>query len=71
MGNREEVKRAGHRWFVLGLMFGVVGFLLALATSKGDGREDKALLGCLIWALIIMVVFLVGAAGVDHFRGAL
>ena len=54
---------AGNGWVFAGFIFGLLAWLIALATDKGDGRANKAMSGCLIWVVIIAVLFILGGAG--------
>ena len=54
---------AGNGWVFAGFIFGLLAWLIALATDKGDGRAKKAMRGCLIWVAIIAVIFIIGFAG--------
>ena len=53
---------AGNGWVFAGFIFGLLAWLIALATDKGDGRANKAMSGCLIWVVIIVVLFILGSA---------
>lgn len=46
--------RAHYGWFFAGLLFGLFGWGIALATDKGDGRAKKAFGGFLIWLPFII-----------------
>ena len=53
--NNEERPTASMGWVLLGLVFGILGLIIALITDKGDGRVKKTLGGCLISLLITVV----------------
>lgn len=46
-------------WFILGLLLGVIGVLIALLTKKGkdDNRVKSSLIGWLVWIAIVVVVY--------------
>ena len=62
INDQPEQERAGGSWVVVGLLFGLLGWLVALATDKGDGRANKALTGCLLW-MIPVIAFIFVALG--------
>ncbi len=49
--NYEKEKRpsASMAWVLVGVVFGVLGLIVALITNKGDGRVSKTFAGCIIW----------------------
>ena len=59
----QEVERAGNSWVAAGFIFGLFAWLIALATDKGDGRANKALSGCLMWVVILVVLFVMVTSG--------
>ena len=59
----QEVERAGNSWVVAGFIFGLFAWLIALATDKGDGRANKALSGCLMWVVILVVLIVMVTSG--------
>ena len=59
----QEVERAGNSWVAAGFIFGLFAWLIALATDKGDGRANKALSGCLMWVVILVVHFVMAISG--------
>ena len=48
--------RAGGGRVLAGLLFGVFAWVYALVTDRGDTRANKALGGCLIWAIVAVVL---------------
>ena len=61
---RGEPPRASSAWVLVGLLLGIIGLLIALATDNGDGRVSKTLGGCLLGFLLIAlaVTVIVGLA---------
>lgn len=39
-------------WVLIGLVFGILGLIVALITNNGDGRVNKTLAGCIIQLLL-------------------
>ena len=59
----QEVERASNSWVAAGFILGLFAWLIALATDKGDGRANKALSGCLMWVVILVVLFVMVISG--------
>ena len=61
--NYDKLERptASMGWVLVGLVFGILGLIVAKVTDKGDGRVSKTLVGCIIWlpiaALGTLIVF--------------
>ena len=59
--NAPYQKPAGFEWVLAGIFLGVIGWIIALVTDKGDGRGGKALGGCLLGPILALaVLFLLG-----------
>lgn len=62
--NAPHQKPAGYEWLLVGVFLGVIGWIIALVTDKGDGRGGKALGGCLLGPIIaIAFMFFLGVIG--------
>ncbi len=59
--NYEKEKRpnASMAWVFVGVVFGVIGLIVALITNKGDGRISRTLAGCIIQLLIAALCTLI------------
>ena len=58
--DHQQQQEASDGWYMAGCLFGLFGWLIALATDKGDGRDKKALTGCFLWVILaigLLVLF--------------
>lgn len=55
-----QTQQAGCGWVLAGFVFGVLAWIIALITDKGDGRANKALGGCLVWVVVLVVFAMIG-----------
>ena len=51
-------KKASAAWFLIGLLFGPIGVLVAFASDNHDGRTRKALQGWALWLAFICALWM-------------
>lgn len=49
--HQDDPPPAGNSWIIADLIFGIIAWFIALITNNGDGRGNKALIGCVFWLL--------------------